>query len=319
MSNAKSIKRINLTPPSHALVPLPDNTELSYRGAFDLTAPERAALASEDVLDTNVDLPNAVHIARQSVVRMQPLLPEIGKLPVRHELIARLEVRARAAIHAHVLYTASIAPPERLQAVYERALAGRQRVRSEVTNFINQGLVPANALDGMNNETGYRNVAYGTLYGVTTLRAHSAVIGTRGVLTPADLDEFELLANELETLNTRREQSRGADPKAVDEQNRAFTLMYESFEWARRAVWFVRWFHGDAREITPSLFTAPKTSKSKKEDQADAEGQGSASDDSPEPTPGDLVNTPNAEPDDVEARQSRVVPPGGRGSDPFGE
>lgn len=317
MSNAKSIKRINLTPPSPELTPLPDNTELSYRASFDLTAPERVVLASEDVLDTNVDLPHAVQIARQSVVRIQPLLPEIAKLPVRHELIARLEVRARAAIHAHVLYTASIAPPERLQAVHDRVLVGRQRVRSELSNFINQGVVPANAMAGMNNETGYRNVAYGALYGVTTLRAHSAAIGTRGVLTPADLDELELLANELDTLNTRREQSRGADPKAVDEQNRAFTLMYESFEWARRAVWFVRWFHGDAREITPSLFTAPKTSKSKKEEQADADGEGSGLDDSPEPTPADLVNGQSTEPD-AEVRPSRVVPPGGRGSDPFG-
>lgn len=264
-----SSSKLNIAPVAHLepafvanIVSGATNWEtLNFREAFEAGAAERAAVTR--VLEANVDVPYAVHVVRQSMQRVNLLMPEIEKLPVRVDLIKRADFYARGTIHAQVLYTASIAPPERLQAVYEEALVYRGRVRSDIENLVEQGILPPEALDGIGTATGFRNVAYDTQKGIARLRAYESVIAGQGVLKPAALDRIEALANELEDLYTRRETSRGADPKIADERDRAFTLMHDSFEWARCAVTLLRWFHGDAKEIAPSMFSTVEAKEAK--------------------------------------------------------
>lgn len=328
--------RINIAPVVHLdPVFLADMTSgrtdwdsLNFREAFEATAAERAALSR--VLDANVDLPNAVHIVRQSMPKVLQFLPEIEKLPVRVDLIKRADLYARSTIHAHVLYSASVVPPERLQAVYEETLGYRARARSEIAYLVNQGVLPPEALDGIGMATGYRNVAYDTQMAVTRLRFYKGAIAGRAVLDAETLNEFEANANELEDLFTRRETNRSGDPKLAEERDRSFTLMHDSFEWARCAIHCVRWFYGDAKEIAPSLFSTVEAKEAKaRADRAKAARANASGDDET----GDADTLDAAESaDDVavrglternadvssEALNARAKA-GMRGSDPFGQ
>lgn len=264
-----STSKLNLAPNNHldaallASITSGDTNwdALNFREAFEAGARERAAVPR--VIVANYDVPYAIHVVRQSMPKVMAMMPEIEKLPVRVDLIKRADFYARGTIHAQVLYTASIAPPERLQAVYDETLMYRGRVRSEIGNLINQGVLPPEALNGIGTATGFRNVAYDTQKGIARLRSYDSVIAGQGVLKAATLDRIEVLANELEDLITRRETSRGADPKITDERDRSFTLMYDAFEWARCAVTTLRWFYGDAKEIAPSMFSTVEAKEAK--------------------------------------------------------
>ena len=94
--------KINLAPVTHldpALVAsiISGDTKwdtLNFRESYEAGAAERAAVPR--VLEANLDLPNAVHIVRQSMPKVLLLMPEIEKLPVRVDLIKRADFYAEA-------------------------------------------------------------------------------------------------------------------------------------------------------------------------------------------------------------------------------
>lgn len=86
-------------------------------------------------------------------------------------------------------------------------------------------------------------------------------------VTEDDLQRARAIAEALLAFVGARELSPEATAEALDIRNRMFTLLYDNYDVACRAITFVRWPHGDADKVAPSLY--PERRRSRKD--ADAQ------------------------------------------------
>jgi hypothetical protein len=225
-----------------------------FREAFEATADERAQVPDEDLVPINIDVGDAAHTVLTVVPRLAPLTDDMKALPVDHARIERLDVYARAAGHAHAVHVVASAPPEQLTALYEKALRCRGSLRSDVQNLINHGLVAEDSLSGIDGETGYSNVGYDLMSLVAIMRGAEERVKGRTATLPEDLDEAELVANQLLEMVALRDGTPGVPRAVALDRQRAFTLLVNAYDEARRAVHFLSWKAGNGNEIAPSLF-----------------------------------------------------------------
>lgn len=268
-----------------------------FRAAYQATAPDRAALREEQLIAVNADIGAAVHTVLAAVPRINAIRDKIEALPVDHDRIDRLDVIARAAGHAQAVYAVASSPPEQLQQVYERAIKERAGLRSDITNLITHELVNADALSGLSNETGYRNVGYDLLSLVEIFRGAGERIQGRTGTLPEDLDEAELLANQLLEMTAQRAGDDKVPPAVVSERVRAFTLLVSSYDEARKAVGFLCWGTDEADKIAPSIYAG----RSKKKESSSPKGA--------------VVTEPVVTPEP--AVEAEPVPVGAKGGIPF--
>lgn len=225
--------------------------------AFSDTAEERRILKPEQLVRLNFDVTLAIEMVMAALPRIEPLKEDIASLPrLDHSLLSRLEQYANAAGHAHGLYVVSVVQPEELKRSYDDALVYRANLYSDAVNLARHGLVNADAVYAIGNETGFRNVAYDLIGLVSLFREAEARIAGRSATLPADWDTADVLAADLLGLAARRETRRQLQPKLADNRLRAVTLMAKSYDQTRRAVQFLRHDEGDVDLITPSLYTA---------------------------------------------------------------
>jgi hypothetical protein len=272
-----------------------------YREAFEATAGDRAALADEDLVTINIDIGASVQIALASVPRVAPLRAEIVALPVKHELIDKLELYARAAGHSHGVYQVASAPPEELNALYEDAVKRRATLRSDVQNLVNHGLVPADSLGGIQGETGYRNVGYDLIGLVAILRNAEEKVRNRTATLPEERDQAEFVAGQLLDVVARRDGNITVPAGIALDRQRAFTLLLRAYDETRRAVTFLRW-GGEADKLAPSLYTSRVSRRRSAEE--------------PEPSTSEVQPPPAPTTSATNGGNAPTVP-GGMGGNPF--
>lgn len=246
---------MNINPQSNAI-----DEGFSSRKAFKETAAERTALRQDELFRISFDISLGINMVLAAVPRIERFKEEIAQLPVNHALIAQLDVYANAAAYTHAR-CARGDEPEELKAVYEEAVAWRSTLYSDGTNLVKHGKLGEESISGVRNETGYRNVAYDLLTLVDLFRDSEARIAGRTATQPDELNRAERVANQLLKLTARRDDVQPTQPALGDDRMRAVSLMIKSFQEARRAIQFVRFYHGDAELITPSIYTARNARK----------------------------------------------------------
>lgn len=231
-----------------------EESSFPFRVAFDKTATERAAIDPSDFASLRVDLSLAINTVMVAHPKIENLRKEIAGLPVNQQAIDSLYTFAQAAAHAVALYRVATMPPEELDALYQEGLQRRNALKSDATNLVVYGLVSRDAVAALTGETGFRNVGYDLMSLVGLFRAARDRIAGRTAAQAADIDRAEVIGNQLLMMFAARESRKALTGDLAEARLRAFTLMQNAYEEARRAVEFLRWYQGDAHEIAPSFY-----------------------------------------------------------------
>jgi hypothetical protein len=153
---------------------------------------------------------------------------------------------------------------------------------TELTVLRARGVV-AGEPTGLMGPNGYVNVAFDVTACAQFLRANWAAIEGKTLITLAEIEEAEKIADYVAAMAKLRLEAGDAKQRAQVLRNKAFTLFLESYEVARRAAMAIRWDEGDAESFAPSIYSGRYK---KRELRAATEaGEGSA----PQPTDASAV------------------------------
>ena len=233
-----------------ASAPLPALTK-SYQ-ALQATLQELRALADEDLLRVNVDIPRACTVVLAAVPAIQALRPLIERLP-GHDVgaVDNLERYAVAAYCAHLQVTQS-RDPAVAREVAQRAMPVRTTLLVQAQALAQLGAIaPGSALGMLPSGTGYLDVAYDLVTLARVLRQSWSTIAGKAPFGLADVDRADELGRELLAAIGARE---APNVEVLDQRTRAFTLLVRAYDTCRRAVAYLRWAEGDVDTIVPSLF-----------------------------------------------------------------
>jgi hypothetical protein len=225
-----------------------------YKLCYESTAAERAALDEGDVLDANLSIPHAVSIANGARARIEALRPQMISLPVNLKAIDSLGLYAGGAAYAQALFAVETAPPPAMEAAYERLLQARTFFRLDGVNLAARDIINEHALDGLNGEAGFHNVAYDVLSLVSIHEAASAKSAGRTTVTPAELLAARTEASNFLSQLAQREQMLKTRSELNDQRRRAVTLLINAYDEARRVVTFLLW--KEPEKYLPSLYAA---------------------------------------------------------------
>ena len=239
-----------------------------FRKAFKETAAERTALRQEELCHIAFDVSLAISMVLAAATRIERFKDEIAKLPLDHGFLAKLDMYAHAAGHAHARCN-RVDAPEELRAIYEQALECRATLYSDASNLVRHKRLGENALSEIRNENGFRNVSYELMALVDLFRDSEASIAGRSATSSEDLDRAELVATQLLELASRRDELLPTQPALGEDRMRSVSLMVRCYQEARRAIQFVRFHHGDAELIAPSIYTARTRKREGSQDTSD--------------------------------------------------
>ena len=232
---------------------IPGDVTLAAAHALELVAPELLALDALTLHPVNVDVADAALIvlgaAPDIASHRAALVALCGEEQARS--VDRLELLARAALQAHARYRvvetgADIVP------LAEQLSSVRATLVAEVRALIARRVLPAGTIGSLVGGKGYKDLCVDVLQLVSVLTDQWETVGPKTGLGREELDRADALANQLATAVGLREQ--GVRSPAADLRQRALTLFAETYDDVRRMIWYLRWKHGDADRIAPSIF-----------------------------------------------------------------
>lgn len=282
-----------------------------YKVYYHKTAAARAALAEEDVLDINIHVPTVVNVAAGAVHQIGALKEQMVGLPVDLDAIVNVGIYAGALAYAQALYTVETAPPPEMQALYEHLLGTRTLLRLDAVNLAARKIINEQALQALNGDTGFNNVAYDVMSLVSMHEAAAEQSAGRTAVTAEDLAAATADASNFLTLVAQREQQLKTRSELKEQRRRAFTLLVNAYDEARRVVTFLLWKQPE--KFLTSLYGTRGGGRPKNANTP----PGSDVPTPQTPAPG-AVTTPegNAQPAATPVDATATVP-GGRGGNPF--
>jgi hypothetical protein len=228
---------------------------VDYQVSYETTAADRAELAEADVLEVNVDVPNACTAARSSLKRLAELRPRMQDLPVELAQIDKVGVYAEALSFAHALYAIEAAPPAGMQELYDSLLRTRGLLRLDASNLAARGFIKEESIAGLKGDSGHENVAYDVLSLTAMHAAASSKSAGRSTVSAADLEQARKDASAFLNLLGLREQQLKTRSALNEQRRRAFTLLITAYDEARRAASFLQWKQESDKQL-PSLYAA---------------------------------------------------------------
>ncbi len=234
-----------------------------FRSAFDEALPAMQAIADDDVLVVNLDVPKLYTRVRGVLPKLFELRADLERLPdFDAQRIGQLDVFSRALAHAHALCLASHEPASELPALLATAGQWRQLLRMDARALIQRGLLPRGCLDKLRGRKGYKNVAFDLAALAALLQQHWPAIRGKTAVTLAELEQASTMAEQLLTAVGLREHGSANQSQNTELRRRAFTLVVTVYDQLRRNVTYLRWNEGDADAWLPSLYgrRAKKTS-----------------------------------------------------------
>ena len=226
------------------------------RASFDATAKARAELLPEDLAPINLDIPSACTTVYGALDRLKMLREQIIGTWKEFDIEAfdAIETYAEALAAAHFLYTSSSAPAEELPALTARAGTLRDLFLSDVQTLVKRGVFEAKVLGDIKGGTGYMNVIsdIGTVSAL--LQSHWVGIQGKISITADELAEAEELTDRIMRAYGQRTNEPAKVTAAADERTRAYTLLVNAYDEARRAATYLRWNSEDVDQWVPSLW-----------------------------------------------------------------
>jgi hypothetical protein len=269
----------------------------SYIDAFNATASDRAALTLERLLSINLDVQTIVPM----LLGLAPVLAE-HRTAIAAELpgfdlatFDAIVLRVEALAHAQTLYLSASQPVEPLPKLMEEAIPLRDQLLSDATTLARRGLIDGKRLADLKGGPGYLNIGSDLSVLAQMLRERWTDIDGKCAVRASEIDAAEGFYQRINAAYGERAVNPGAAAKAADDRQRAYTLVYQAYDEARRAIQYIRWHQGDAEKIAPSLYTTrrrPVTASG-----ADAGGDGSTTSPPPPvatPTPPAVHEPPAA-------------------------
>jgi hypothetical protein len=122
----------------------------------------------------------------------------------------------------------------------ERLAKVRELWLAELSVLRTRGVV-AGEPTGLMGPNGYMNVAFDVTACAQFLRANWAAIEGKTLITLAEIEEAEKIADYVAAMAKLRLEAGDAKQRAQALRNKAFTLFLESYEVARRAAMAIRW------------------------------------------------------------------------------
>jgi hypothetical protein len=135
------------------------------------------------------------------------------------------------------------------------------RMRAHVTLMVEESLLDRKLVGSLRSRVGYANALADARHLCRLLGERWPRIARRTALRAVDLDELEAAASALAAALAERSPESDETARASELRMRAFTRFVDAYDQARRAIAYIRWSHGDADRIVPSLFARrkPKT------------------------------------------------------------
>lgn len=214
---------------------------------------EIVAMADEDCPPITTDVDEAASTVWSAIPKIALFQEKIDLLPEVPPFVAKLRNCALGVMYAQLQIQLgdqelAIAPLAQTVATHRDTLV------EDLAPLVRRGLVPGDFKEQLQPLVGYRNAANGAVLVCAVARRHWAAIDGKSAITLAFLDEVEQLAGKVLTALAARE-TRGRSVDPTGERLRAFTLLADAYDQARRALNFVFWRHpGRLDQVAPSLY-----------------------------------------------------------------
>lgn len=250
-----------------------------YQHAYELHLPEMIELAASALQVVNLDIPTATTLVHARLPGIRELRPEVVAHLPTHDLgrFDALETCARALSYAHARYRVAAAPPAVLPALNEAALSLRRQLAEDAKALARRELIAPDRILGLRGSVGYEKVAYDLMALASLLREHWPSIAGMTAISLAEIERAERLSDELLTALASRGQRSHEVAEASHDRQRAFTLFVGTYDHVRRAVTYLRWKHGDAELIAPSLYAGRSNGRGKSRRKSEPLAEASAS------------------------------------------
>ena len=260
--------------------------ELRGQQSLEKVMPALMRLDDKRLMQVHLDVEELAIRVLGCADKIKELQPQAARLDgFDASCMDQLEDLAVALTHAHIQYLISIRPDGDIKALNIEATQTRDRFRSHIESLIADGMLDTTVLRGLSKRKGYARVAADLGLLVVIFQTHWAELEHRICYTQADLDRAEGISSRMTRFAERRKRKSVEENKWLDLESRAFTLLVRSYDQARRAVVFLRWNHGDADKIAPSLYAARWKHKRKQTRQETVEARGEAVQNAPAPVP----------------------------------
>jgi hypothetical protein len=234
----------------------PFPTLSTFEAAFVETAPQRAKLDADDLLQINLEIPSAIATVIGTLPAAKQLRERMTSLFTASELaeIDALETYANALSYAHTAVLAASAPPAPLQHLFERGGELLDLLVSDATALAKREIIDRKVLAQLKGGTGYLNIAYDLGAIVHLMRVNWSAISLRSAVRLDELEEAELMYQRITRAFAERERQSEVATAAANDRSRAYTLLINAYDELRCGAMFVRRKEDDADKLVPSLY-----------------------------------------------------------------
>jgi hypothetical protein len=226
----------------------------SVSAALERVGDELANMRVVKLRGVNLHVGRAGKVLRDSIYRVEPLLPQLVKLPDFNEaILEKLGDYTTILLDAHRRCSPPVEPREAQLAMARRARRFLELFRADTQPLVTRGMISEKALRS-NRGNGYQNLATDLLSLTMVLRAAWPKIHGRCSVTIDELREAESL---IKPLAEAGRPSKTPVRDARDLRARALTAAVRDYEQLRLGLSYIRRNVGDAEKLAPSLFRRP--------------------------------------------------------------
>jgi hypothetical protein len=230
------------------------------KAAFEDIRAELAKLSPEEVLTVNIDIPRAASIALGAEPHIRSYEAEIKRTLPSHDLksLRKLRSYALGAVYAH-LDALPVSRRADLTELTNEASELKPRLLVAAEALAHAELLNTERVAEIRSGNGNLDLATDLLALGALFDAHWKLIANKTAIERAQVERASQLGTELlVALGAKDHSANRSTPEALDARNRAFTLLVNAYDDARRALAYLRFAEGDVDEIAPSLYQRPR-------------------------------------------------------------
>jgi hypothetical protein len=250
-----------------SLATLPLDEELLPRACYELSRPYMAALAPDELVPLNIDIPSAVST-------VLGVLPKLAAMRERLAVLAefdfdafdRLETYAGALMYVHARFMMTVQPHDDLNELADHGVRLRMSMVAQARALSHYGLVDLRPLENLTNRRSFAQLGGDLRLLARLFENYWPAIEGKCPMQQDEIRVADKLATRLQRLAGLRDHAPKLIRTAAETRLRAFTLLVLTYDDARRAVTYLCGRKQNPDEITPSLYGRRKRRK-----QADAE------------------------------------------------